>query len=300
MASPESRQFLEVLQARPRPGAPVPFEQMRSAFATAMTALPLPPGTTTERATVGGVPCELLSFPAADASNLVLYFHGGGNVVGSLDSHREIACRVGVSAGCPVLNVGFRVGPEDPFPAAVEDAVAVYVSVLASGRAPASVAVVGDSAGGGLGVALLLSARDSAMRMPSCAVMISACLDLSLSGSSITRGEIADPTFNLVSTRRLFDAYLGGADAKTPFASPLFGDLRGLPSLLIQCGSLEAFLEEARAFHAAAKRAGVESTMEEYEGQVHDFQALAPTLPETLDALQTIGSFLRAKMSMQA
>jgi acetyl esterase/lipase len=255
---------------------------------------------TVEKVTEGGVPCELLSFPGAGASRLILYFHGGGNAVGSLDSHRQIACHVALSADCPVLNVGFRVGPEDPFPAAVEDAIAVYTAVLEAARAPASVAIAGDSAGAGIGVALLLTLRDSGQRLPACAVLISPCLDLSLSGQLVNSGQVGDPGFTVEAARRLFDAYLGSADPRHPLASPAFADPTGLPPLLIQAGSLEAYLEEAAAFASAATIAGVETVFEEYEGQVHDFQAVAPSLPESVAALRSIGTFLKSKMASPA
>lgn len=299
MASKESQVFLETLRARPTGGAFPGFPVIRAAFGANMSARPLPDGTTVEKVTEEGVPCELLSFPGADASRLILYFHGGGNVVGSLDSHREIACHVGLSAGCPVLNVGFRVGPEDPFPAAIEDAVAVYKAVLGAGQAPGSIAIAGDSAGAGVGIALLLSAREDGISLPACAVLISPCLDLSLSGTLVNSGEVMEPGFTVEAARRLFDAYLGTADPRNPLASPAFADPTGLPPLLIQAGSLEPYLEEAAAFADAARKAGVDTVFEEYEGQVHDFQTVAPNLPESIDALRSIGSFLRSKLSLQ-
>ncbi len=295
MPSKESEAFLESLRKRPTPTGVPTFQEVRANFAASMTARPLPVGISVEKNVTGGVPCELLTPPQADVSRLILFFHGGGNVVGSLDSHREVACRVAVSAKCPVLAVGFRVGPEDPFPAAVDDAVAVYRAILSSGRTASEVAVAGDSAGAGLAVALVISERDSGRPMPACGILLSPCVDLSLSSSSIRDVTIVDPTFRREGVQRMFEAYLGGADPKTPLASPLYADLRSLPPLLIQSGSLEAFLEEARAFHLSAIAAGVDSTMEEFEGQVHDFHTLAPSLPETLTALSSIGSFVASK-----
>ena len=293
MASEESKQFLEALRTQSPAAGPLPWPEVRKAFGAQMAALALPEGISVQPCIWAKVPCELLTPRKSDARRLIVYFHGGGNVVGSLDSHRELGARIAVHSGVQLLMIGFRNGPEDPFPAAIDDASSVYAALLADGRRPSDLAVGGDSAGGGIAVALLLRERAAGRAMPAFGVLVSPCLDLSLTFAS--RAEpVGDPTFDLIRTRQLFGEYLGNADPQDPFASPAFSDPTGLPPLLIQSGSLEGFLEDVRVFHRKAVESGVRSRMDEYEGQVHDFQALAPSLPESRSALASIGAFVKS------
>lgn len=253
-------------------------------------------GVEAEPAVVGGVTCEWVRGKGVRRNDAaLLYLHGGGYTVGSPRSHRHMLGPLSSDSGLPILAPDYRLAPENPFPAAVEDAVAAYRGLIDSGIAPARLAIAGDSAGGGLTIATLVAARDKGLPMPACAVAISPWADLSQGGESFRARARRDPIVKKEGVDVMAAAYLNGADAKTPLASPLFADLKGLPPLLIQVGSEEALHSDAVALAARAEAAGVEVSFESWGGMIHVWHIFHPILSEGRDAIARIGAFLRAR-----
>jgi len=236
--------------------------------------------------------------PAAAAQEsapprVLLYFHGGGYKLGSVTSHRDLMARIGAAAHCRVLGVNYRLAPEAHFPAPVHDALAVYEWLIAAGVPPAQIAVGGDSAGGGLAAALLLSLRDRGGALPAAAVLLSAWTDLTAQGESYTTRAEADPIHQRAMILATARQYLGPhGDACNPLASPLFGDLAGLPPLLLQVGDRETGLDDSVRFAAKARAAGVRADLEVYEDMIHVFQQFAADIPQARLAIAAIGRFL--------
>jgi monoterpene epsilon-lactone hydrolase len=225
---------------------------------------------------------------------VVLYLHGGGYVIGSPRSHRHLAAAIARAAGARALLLDYRRAPEHPFPAAVDDALAAYRWLLESaGVAPGHVVVAGDSAGGGLTVATLLAARDAGLPQPAAGVCISPWADLTCSLGSYTTKAAVDPVVDTGLVQKMATAYLGAADPRTPLASPLHADLRGLPPLLVQVGGDEVLLDDARELAARAKRAGVDATLEVWDAMVHVWHWFLPMLDEAPAAIDRIGAFVR-------
>jgi len=253
-------------------------------------------GVEAEPAVVGGVTCEWVRGKGVRRNDAaLLYLHGGGYTVGSPRSHRHMLGPLSSDSGLPILAPDYRLAPENPFPAAVEDAVAAYRGLIDSGIAPARLAIAGDSAGGGLTIATLVAARDKGLPMPACAVAISPWADLSQGGESFRARARRDPIVKKEGVDVMAAAYLNGADAKTPLASPLFADLKELPPLLIQVGSEEALHSDAVALAARAEAAGVEVSFESWGGMIHVWHIFHPILSEGRDAIARIGAFLRAR-----
>jgi acetyl esterase/lipase len=235
-----------------------------------------------------------VSAPEAATDKVLLYFHGGGYYRGSMNTVREMVSRMSRASGLTVLNVGYRLAPEHPFPAAVDDAVAAYGWLLEQGLAPGSIAVGGDSAGGGLALALMLAMRDSGRPLPGAAVCLSPWVDLTQSGQSYVTRVHEDPSITKPYLDHAAGLYLNGADAAGPLASPIFAKLAGLPPLLIQVGTAEVLLDDARSLAAAARAAGVKVELDEWEGMVHVWQNSGPALPEGKAAVEKIGAWLRS------
>jgi monoterpene epsilon-lactone hydrolase len=223
----------------------------------------------------------------------ILYFHGGGFQMGSIETHRTLAAAIAAAAGVRVLSVNYRLAPEHRFPAPLEDALAAYEWLLAGGLAPRHVALAGDSAGGGLAVSLLLALKARGRALPAAAALMSAWTDMEASGESFASRSAADPFHQRAMIRALAKAYLGpGGEARDPLASPLHGDLSGLPPLLIQVGDNETVLDDSRRLAERAKSAGVTAELEIWPGMFHVFQLYAAELPEARDAVARIGAHL--------
>jgi acetyl esterase/lipase len=226
----------------------------------------------------------------------VLYLHGGGYVIGSPRSHRHLAAAIGRAAGTPTLLLDYRLAPEHPFPAAVDDAVAAYRWLLARGLSSDRIVVAGDSAGGGLTVALLLALRDRGVARPAGGVCISPWVDLTCSGASYATKAATDPIVTRDGVAAMAQAYAGTGDFKGPLVSPLFADLRGLPPLLVQVGSEEVLLDDAAGLSARARAAGVDVTYEEWPAMIHVWHWFLPMLDEAERAVATIGGFVRTRI----
>ena len=255
---------------------------------------PLAPGTTTEAVDAGGVPAEWVVAPESDPGRVVLYLHGGGYVVGSIRTHRALASHVSRAARARVLVPDYRLAPEHPHPAAVNDAVAAYHWLRRGGAAPARIAIAGDSAGGGLTVATLVALRDLGDPLPAAAVCISPWVDLEGLGESMRTRQDLDPMVKLDGLRMLAKHYLGNADPRTPLAAPLHADLRGLPPLLVQVGTAEALLDDSTRLAERARAAGVEVDLRIWDDMIHVWHMFAPMVPESNQALEQLGAFVRA------
>jgi acetyl esterase/lipase len=248
-----------------------------------------------ETVTVAGRAAEWLRAPGAQAGRAVLYLHGGGYVIGSINTHRALAGEVSRAAQAAVLLIDYRLAPEHPFPAAVTDGVAAYCWLLAQGFTAPQTAIAGDSAGGGLTVATLLSARDQAVPMPGAAVCISPWSDLTCANASYQTQAAADPMVAFDGVTQMAQLYLQDQSATHPLASPNYADLRGLPPLLIHVGTDEVLLDDAVVLDAHARAAGVQSTLEVWAGMVHVWHAFHPMLPEGRQGIARVGEFLRAQ-----
>lgn len=292
MASAELQMVIDLLRAGPIP-RDASFVDQRRAMEDLTAMAPLPEDVTFTPLEVAGRPAEWVAAPGSSAEQALLYLHGGGYCIGSIASHRMLTADLSRAAGVRVLLLDYRLAPEHPFPAAVDDAVAAYRFLLDAGFDRRRLAIAGDSAGGGLTAATLLALRDSDTPLPAAAALLSPWLDLSQSGESMDSRADADPIVQRDPLQRMADAYLAGAHAETPLASPLFADLRHLPPLLIHVGTAETLLDDARRFAARASEAGVAATLEVWDDMIHVWHAFGMLLPEARDANARVGSFLR-------
>jgi phosphinothricin tripeptide acetyl hydrolase len=269
--------------------------QRRAQYERAEKVFPTPPDVKVERVTIGPTPAEWLRPPSAEPGRVVLYLHGGGYVIGSPRSHRHLAAAIAGAAGGSALLLDYRLAPEHPFPAAVDDATAAYRWLLDQGIAASRIVIAGDSAGGGLTMATLLALRDARVASPAGGVCISPWVDLTCGGKSYESKAAIDPIVRREGVAEMARAYLGSTDPKSPLASPLFADLRGLPPLLIHVGSAEVLLDDAIGLAERAKAAGVDTTLEEYPEMVHVWHWFLPMLDEAQTAVESIGKFVRAR-----
>lgn len=244
-----------------------------------------------------GVPGEWVIPQGLQSPHVILFLHGGGFNSGSLVSHRSLAANVALACKARSLLIEYRLAPEHPFPAAVEDAVAAFEWLLTQGYTPGEIVVAGDSAGGTLTLALLLSLRDHHRPLPAAAVCLSPVADLTLSGESWVSNARRDLMVDRNKTHKAMEIYLSGADPHTPLASPLFADLRELPPLLIQVGSHEHLLSDSSRLAQKAKAAGVDVTLEVWPGMQHEWHFAATILPEAKQAISHIGAFVQAAIS---
>lgn len=290
MASPEVLALVGEMMAAMKPG--VSIADQRAAYDRCFTRFPLVEGTTIAPVSAGGVPAEWIAAPGA-GSAVILYFHGGGYMIGSLASYRGIGSRLSSAAGARVLNVDYRLAPEHRFPAPVEDALASYRYLLKEGVAPGQIVIAGDSAGGGLTLAALIALREAGDPLPAAGVTLSAWTDLTAAGESLVSRAARDPWVVPAGLRAVGKTYLGGADPRHPHASPLFADLAGLPPLLMQVGSEETLFDDTSRFADRARAAGVDVTVEEVPEMIHVFQMFAPIEPAARAAIDRIGAFVR-------
>ena len=243
---------------------------------------------------VGGLPGEWSIAPGSDPSRVLLFFHGGGYCSGSLLSHRRLVTEGGRAAGVRTLAVGYRLAPENPFPAAHEDAVMAWRFLRGQGIAPRDIVIGGDSAGGGLTIAFMNTLRDAVEELPGCAWLISPWTDLTMSGETVISKDAEDPLIHKVYLDELAHAYVpAGLDRADPRVSPLFADLHGLPPLLIQVGSAETLLADATRFAAAAGAAEVAVTLEIWPQMIHAWPLWNARLEPGRRALANAGAFIR-------
>lgn len=250
-------------------------------------------------ATLGGVPGEWVTAPGAQDGGVLLYLHGGGFQIGSPRSHRELMAALSAAAGCRVFGLDYRLAPEHRPPAALDDALAAWSALLGQGEAAQRMAVVGDSAGGGLALALLLALRDAGLPMPAAAVTLSAWTDMSLGGASYQTHAEVDPINQRTMLALMVRTALGPqGDANDPRVSPLRGALHGLPPLLMQVGEQEIVLSDSSDFAAKARAAGVDVMLQVWPGMFHVFQQFPAELAAARQARAAIGAFLRERLAL--
>ncbi len=264
--------------------------EMRAGMEAQQGALALPADVDLANLTVAGRPARRVRTPGVREDRGTLYLHGGGYVMGSLNTHQELMGRIARVTNAQVLGLDYRLAPEHVYPAAVDDAVAAYQWILEQGIAPSRVVIAGDSAGGGLALALLLALRELNVPLPAGAVLFSPWTDLTASGDSVRTRAEADPMIGPGVLGPMAAHYAGNNAVGTPGISPLFGDLKGLPPLLIQVGDAEVLLDDSTRLHARALAAGVDSTLHNFAEAFHVFQAI-PVLPEAAEALVEVGAF---------
>ena len=292
--SPEHDAIVTAMAARPDlTGQEVSVEQMRQGMEEGALLSPVPSPVQCEKVSANGVPAEWTVMPGADPARVVLYLHGGGYVMGSPGTHRSLVARLSRDAQARCLSVDYRLAPEHPFPAALEDALAAYRFLIAEGVSASRLAIAGDSAGGGLTLATLVALRDAGDPLPACAVALSPWTDLAGTGPSMTDPAIGDPLADGVNTSRVTGLIAPPERLRDPGLSPLYADKAGLPPLLIQVGTREILLDDSRRFAEQARAAGVDVTLEVGEGLVHVYQLMPDDVPESREALLSIGKFVR-------
>jgi acetyl esterase/lipase len=256
----------------------------------------VPEGTSVTPVTAGGVSAEWVLADGADADRVILYLHGGGYCMGSLNSHRTLVAALSAAAKARVLNLDYRLAPEHPFPAAVDDAVAGFRWLLGEGVPPGRTAIAGDSAGGGLTLATLLALRDDGGPVPAAAIGISPWADLEGTGESVRTRAAVDIMIRPDALKEGADWYANGADLREPRLSPVYGDYSGLPPLLIHVGDAEVLLDDSVRVAERARAAGVDVTLEVWDEMPHVFHAFTGLLPEADEAIAEIGEFLRSRI----
>lgn len=268
--------------------------ERRAALNRSAQGSPPPEGVRIDEETLGGRPAERITPEDAGSSSVVLYLHGGGYCSGSLDSHRQLAARIALASNIPVALLGYRLAPEEPFPAAVEDATAAYRELVASGCDPSRMAIAGDSAGGGLTLAALLALRSAGERLPAAAVCLSPWVDLTQSAPSYDTLAALDPMVSRAGLDEMAHGYLGGRDPRGELASPLFAeDLSGLPPVLVEVGAHEVLLDDATVLAGRLRAAGTAVTLTVWPELIHVFQAFsAEIIPESDQSIAAVGSFL--------
>ena len=249
-----------------------------------------------EKVEADGVPAEWTSTPGAARDAAILYLHGGGYVIGSLDSHRHMVVELGRAANCVALALDYRLAPEHPFPAAVDDALAGYRFLLAQGFKPGRIAIAGDSAGGGLVVAAMVAIREAGLAQPGCGWCLSPWIDLEGLGASMETKAAIDPMVQKAGILDMAALYLDGANPRSPLAAPLYADLRGLPPLLIQVGSAETLLDDAIRLAQRAGAADVRVDAQIWPEMVHVWPLFWPELDAGKRALDQAGGFIRRRL----
>jgi monoterpene epsilon-lactone hydrolase len=272
-------------------------EAQRQLLRELLSAQPLPPEVTVEAAALGGVPVAEVTVAGVEPRHTILYFHGGVYVMGDAFLAAELASQVGRRAQARVLSVDYRLAPEHPYPAAVDDALAAYDALLRDGVAPADIAFAGESAGGGLAIATLVNARAHGLPLPAAAFVMSPYADLTLAGATIETRRALDPLLSRELLRPRVTDYVAGQDAALDLISPVFADLSGLPPLTIQAGSHEVLLDDAVRLARQAATADVAVTLDVTPGVPHVFQAYHPILEEGAAALDRAGHFLTAHLA---
>jgi monoterpene epsilon-lactone hydrolase len=294
MTTAQLDSLVTLLRSHPGPENP-DVAEVRSQFEKMGAFLGGAPDGKCEKVDAGGVPAEWVTAPGCDPMRAVLYLHGGGYVIGSINTHRRLAYDISAASGARVLVIDYRLAPEHPFPAAVDDAATAWRWLLQQGFATSRLAIAGDSAGGGLTLATLVNLRDQKLGLPACAVAISPWVDLEGVGDSITARAAQDPMVQKDGLLWMAGLYLNGKDAKTPLAAPLHADLKGLPPILVQVGTAETLLDDATRLAEKLHAAGVDVRLAVWPNMLHVFPLFAPILSEGRDGCLEIGSFIRSK-----
>jgi monoterpene epsilon-lactone hydrolase len=286
--------LMQTLRERGLPDG-LSLDERRARMEDIGTRFPAPQSASINPVKIAERPAEWVCDPDTDDGRVMLYVHGGGYVQGSLASHRNLVFEIARSMKGKVLNLDYRLAPEHPFPAAVEDTVNAWAELLEIGIDPKKASFGGDSAGGGLVIAALVSARDKGLPMPSCACCISPWTDLVGSGRTMDTKALEDPMVNRAALKFFSDFYADKEDKSHPLISPLFANLAGLPPLLIQVGTAETLLDDSRRLATRARYAGVDVSYAEWEGMPHIWHIFAPLLEKSRKAIIELGEFVERK-----
>lgn len=300
MVSRESREYWQENHQNPQfgaPGNPFDLDGLRQGMGARQE--PADERVQCLRSQIGGMPCEWVVAPSADAAARLLYLHGGGYVSGSGANYLPLAALISAAARCAVLLPDYRLAPEHPFPAALEDCMRAHEWMTVNGplgSAPARATfIAGDSAGGGLTLATLLALRDRRRPLPAAGMALSAFTDLSLASESIRTQAETELFMHPSCLPRFVELYVGGADVRDPLVSPVFGDFTGIPPLLIQVGEYEVIHDDSVRVAERARADGVAVTLEVWPGQVHVFQIRG--LPESRDAIGHLAGFMESRLA---
>jgi epsilon-lactone hydrolase len=278
-------------------GPETTVEVTRARLALLGRLVPLPPrGTLVKRVDLDGVKAISVTTAESRSDRHVLYLHGGGHAAGKPALYRDFIWRIAAATRAVAVIVDHRLAPEHPYPASLDDAVNAYRALLAQGADPRRMAVMGESSGGGLMLAMLLRLRDDGTPLPAAAVALSPWTDLALTGNSLKLNAKADPMIRSEEAPRLASQYLAGTDPRTPYASPLYGDPAGLPPTLIQVGSDEVLLDDSVRMAERMRAAGCEVELEIWPRMPHAWHVWARMMPEARAAIERIGTFVQGRM----
>ena len=295
--STEQQKNLDAILRQSAFPADLEVGELRRLLRELTSAQPLPADVTVTAAALGGVPTAEITVDGIEARHVVLYFHGGVYVLGDAFQAAGLASQIGRRTRAKVISVDYRLAPEHPYPAAVDDALAAYEALVNGGTAPSDIAFAGESAGGGLAVATLVNARDHGLPLPAAAYVMSPYADLTLAGTTMDTKSGADPLLSRENLRARIPDYTAGQDAAAGLISPVFADLSGLPPLIIQAGSHEVLLDDAVRLARQAATADVEVILDVTPGVPHVFQAYYPLLDEAAAALDRAGQLLSAHLA---
>jgi epsilon-lactone hydrolase len=291
MPSKELDKVIALLKSIP-PREKIDIAEMRSDMEKAAFLQTLPEGLVCSRVDAGGIPAEWVVPKNARPDAVILYLHGGGYVMGSISTHRALAARIAEASQCRGLVIDYRLAPENPFPAAVEDATSAYEWLIKEKVDPKKMVIAGDSAGGGLTVSTVINLREKRIPLPAATICISPWADLAMTGESLfSRAEI-DPMVKREGAAEMAKAYLGGKDPRSPLASPLYADFSQFPPMLIQVGTAEILMDDSLRLATKAKEAGVDVKYEPWPDMIHVWHAFADILPEARKAISDIGKYI--------
>jgi len=301
MASPQAEMMMGLLMQLRQEihgrAEPPTLEEMRASSEAFGEMTTEPDGVTWQDEEVAGVPCRWAMPEGGSDDRVLQYVHGGGYVIGSLDGYRKFTGHLAKTIGCRVLSVDYRLAPEHPHPAAVEDSSAVYRALL-NDFDPTHLAISGDSAGGGLTVATVVKLRDDGTPQPAGAVPLSPWVDLEGTGESMQTKAEADLLVGAEGLKQMADMFLAGKDLRDPLAAPLYADLTGICPLYVQVGGDETLLDDATRLATKAAASGVEVRLDAFPEMQHVFQMAAGNVPESDDAVARIGAWLRPKLGL--
>ena len=292
----EQRETLDAILRQSALPVDSDVSEQRRLFREAVSAQPLPADVSVTAASLGGVPTAEITIAGSEPRHIVLYFHGGVYVISDAFLAAGLASQIGRRTRAKVISVDYRLAPEHPYPAAVDDALAAYQALLDDGTSPSDIAFAGDSAGGGLAVVTLLNARDHGLPLPAAAFVMSPYVDLTLAGATMETKRDVDPLLSRELLQPRVADYTQGRDAALGLISPVFADLTGLPPLIIQAGSHEVLLDDAVRLARQAAIADVEVTLEVTPKVPHVFQAYSAMLDEAAVALDKAGQLLSAHL----
>lgn len=284
-----------VVRERAQSRAGVSLAERRKAADAVLDAFGMPEGAEAEETTLAGRAADRVRPLSGRTGQILLYFHGGGYVLGSPRSHRHMTALIALKVGCEVVVPDYRLAPENPFPAAVEDGLAAYQALLEEGHDPATLFMGGDSAGGGLTLAVLQQAKTLGLPLPAAACLISPWTDLTGKSETYKTKAEADPMIDVDGIMDMASQYLGKAQADDPLASPHFANFAGLPPLFIQVGEDEILLDDSRQLAKRAEAQGVEVTLDIWPEMIHVWHSFYPMLPEGVKAIEDIAAFMRGK-----